>query len=169
MSTPLTYNTELAEAGNSKPVKGAMLKQTTLRAGNEIVVYEESCPADKYLFWGFGYRNKQAGNASHIYAQVKASGNGSATAGDAIKGDLIAVITDSEGRDVLHRYNIGDLETLADAAADPRTERPIMPALAPIAREDQRIQLRIVADEESDGAEIDPSASSARIYHGKLN
>ncbi|WP_410765788.1 hypothetical protein [Haloferax sp. DFSO60] len=168
MPTPLSYNTELAEGGNSRPVKGAMFKQTTLRAGNDIVVYEETCPADKYLFWGFGYRNKQAGNASHIYAQLKASGNGTGTAGDAVQGDLEAVITDSEGRDVLHRYTIGDLETLANAAGDPRTERPIMPALAPIAREDQRIQLRVIADPASDGVEIDPSASSARIYYGKL-
>ncbi|ELZ87492.1 hypothetical protein C453_04039 [Haloferax elongans ATCC BAA-1513] len=169
MATPLVYNTNLANVGNSKPVKGSMLEQTTLRAGNEIVVYEQTCPADKYLFWGFGHQNKQAGNASHIYAQLKATGNGAGSAGDAIKGDLVAVITDSEGRDVHHRYNVGDLETLADAASDPRTERPIMPALAPIAREDQRIQLRVIADPESDGVEVDPSASSARIFYGKLN
>lgn len=169
MVTQLTHDPSLTHAGERKSVKASHMESSTLNAGNGITVFSTSVPADKEYYWGFGGLDRQSGRTANIYADLVASGNGTGTAGDAIQGDLEAVITDSEGRDVKGRYNIMDLETLADFAGSSPTERPLLEVLGPGAREDLHIELQIVADSASDGVEVDPGASSARLYYTELS
>jgi hypothetical protein len=77
---------------------------------------------------------------------------------------VIVAITDSDER-ILAEREIGDVDTLADAAADARTERPMMAALAPYARSDRYVEVRINADSGSDGKSLDPAASSMRLWY----
>jgi hypothetical protein len=153
---------------NPKAVKGSHLEQTTLRAGDDVTVYREKRPDDKIQFWGHGDSNRMNGNSVHKYAELVASGGGAGTAGDAIQGDLIVAITDSDGRIKAER-NIGDLQELADAAADARTERPLMEALAPYAEQGRYMEVIVNADAASDGVEVDPSASNARVWYSETS
>jgi len=168
MSGELTIDPRLANVGNQKPVKGADLANATLNAGNEVTVYSTQVPADKVLFWGYGSNDRQRGRMAYIYAELLANGSGSGADGDALTGDLVAVITDSEQQDVLARYEVGDLDTLADAQADKRTQRPVFPALSPFATEDKHLELRVRADSASDGKVV-ANDSNVRLYHSKAS
>jgi hypothetical protein len=148
--------------GNDQPVKASDMQGATLIQDNEATVFAQSVPSDKLFAWGSGREDRNTGAPAYIYASLVASGDGTGSAGDAVEGDLIATVMDSQAKDVLARYKIGDLETLADAEADNRTERPTFPAVGPAAREDRVIELRVDADAASAGVEIDPAASSAR-------
>lgn len=152
---------------NKKPVKATHLSGETLRADDDVTVYREKRPDDKTQFWGHGGENREVGSTAHKYADLVASGNGTGTAGDQVEADVIVAITDSDGR-ILAERQVGDVATLADAANDPRTERPMMPALAPYAEQGRYMEVIINADSASDGVELDPSASSARLWYSEL-
>src|SRR6056297_2438011 len=121
MSDQLYHDERIADAGNRRPVKSSNLQTATMNAGNEVTIWAKQVPADKSLGHGAGTDNRQVGRNAPTYADLVASGNGAGNDGDSIEGDLVAVITDSEQRDVIARTVIGDLETLADAAGDART------------------------------------------------
>jgi len=154
MSMDLEIDDRLANVGRPQTVKGEDLDNATLREGEEITVFTKTVKADTVLFHGHGSNNRERGQSAHIYAEVLANGNGTGTDGDEIGGTLVAVLFDSEQRDVIARRELGDLGVLADAKADARTERPLFPAMSPYASRDKILAYRIIADSGSDGAEV---------------
>lgn len=153
---------------DKKAVKASHLNQTTLREGDDVTVFRERRPDDKLQWWGHGDEDRQEGSSAFKYAELVASGGGTANAGDAIEGDIIIAITDSDGRILVERQ-AGDVDELTDAANDSRTERPMMPAYAPYLTQGRYREVIINADAASDGAELDPSASSARLWYSETN
>jgi len=167
MPPTLRKNAELANTdANKKSVKGGHLEQTTVREGDDVTLYREKRPDDKLQWVGHGGENRMSGNTAHKFAKLVASGAGTATAGDVLQGDLIVAITDSDGR-ILAERQLGDSQELADAESDARTERPTQPALAPYLTQGRYLEILFNADAESDGAEVDPANSTARIWYSE--
>ncbi|WP_338905236.1 hypothetical protein [Salinibaculum marinum] len=152
--------------GDKRNIVAADLDQDTLKAGTEVTVWSQKVPDDKVLFWGHGRAQREYADA-FVFAELLASGNGTGTAGDELSGELVLAITDSQQRRVLASTVFDTLGELADAKADDRTNRPIMAALAPYAKPGRHIEIRIRAASGSDGKELDPSASSARLYYSE--
>lgn len=162
MAGTLQFHPGLAQRdADKKAIKAAHLDGATLRAGDDVTIYRQKRPDDKTQWFGHGGQNRQSGNTAHKYADLIDG------AGNEIEGDLIAAITDSDGR-VLVERTVGDLDVLRDAANDPRTERPVMPALAPFLKQGRYMELRINADPGSDGVTLDPSASSQRVWYSQV-
>lgn len=169
MSGTLSFHRALANTdGNQKPVKASHLDQTTVRAGDDVTLYRQRVPDDKEQWFGHGGQDRRSGNTAHKYADLVASGNGALTAGDALEGDIIVAITDSDGR-ILHERQVGDVDTLADAATESRTERPTMPAMAPTAPTGRYLEVIFNADPAADGAEVDPGDSSQRLWYTEVD
>jgi len=167
MSVKLSKNAQLAQSESDKQaIKAEHLDQTTVRANDDVTVYRERRPDDKVQWFGHGGENRMSGNVAHKFADLVASGNEAGTAGDQIQGDLLVAITDSDGR-ILAERTVGDLQTLADAAADSRTERPLMPALAPYLKMGRYMEVIVNADQSSDGVEIDPANSNMRLWYSE--
>jgi len=171
MAQKLAQYPDLQQADADKDsVKASEMMQKELRANDDVTVYRERRPDDRVQWWGHGDENRNSGNSAHKYADLVATGNGSgdAAAGDQIEGDVIIAITDSDHR-ILAERKVGDVDDLADAADDRRTERPMMPAYAPYLEQGRYREVIINADEESDGDELDPDASSARLYYSETS
>jgi hypothetical protein len=151
--------------GSKFTVRAGDLEQATL-GQNETTIWAEQVPQDKHAWFGHGPEVRDYAKA-FIYATLVASGNGSLNAGDPIEGELVAAITDSEQRRVLASVTIDDLGELADAETSDRTQRPVMNALGPYAKPGRHLEFRILPASGSVGAEVDPSASSARLYYSK--
>lgn len=171
MSKDLVHDKRARQLGNEGTKKtireGALDNDTVLREDEEVTVYSRQVPADKVYAHGAGTDDRNKGRSAYAYADIRAGGEGTGTAADVVTGDLVAVITDSEQRDVHARYEIGDLQSLSDAQSENRSERPLQPVVVPIAREDQHIELRIIADANSDGVQIDDGtdqATDVRLY-----
>jgi hypothetical protein len=142
----------------------------TLRAGDDVTVHREQVPDDKVTFLGYGGMERLSGKVAYIYADLVASGNGAGTAGDPIKGDLIEVITDSDGRIVNgNERKLGALEDLSAAKADARTERPTHPIGDPGAKPGRFVEYRIVPHDSVDGYELDPAASSGKLFQTRMD
>jgi hypothetical protein len=158
----------LYKAGQKRTVReGDFEADATVREGEECVIYDEQIAQDKVAWFGHGGENRLTEVVKHIYCDLVAAGTGTGVAGDPVKGDLVAVITDSKGRNVLARGEIDDLETLAAAADDSTTERPAMPAMSPWAKPGRRLQFRVFGAAASDGVVIDPAASRALLYYSE--
>lgn len=168
MSKDIVHEPKLAEAGRRKVIKGQDLDTPTLIANNEITIWSAQVNSDTVLYHGYGSRNREVGENAFTYFEALADGTGNGADGDAIEGTLIAVITDSEQQDVLARREIGDLQDLADAQSDARTERPHLPAQGPAAGEDKHLELRIEADSASDGVVL-ANDSNVRYYYGRVS
>jgi|GEM_PF-3112708 len=166
MPRDLTHAPDLAQVGQKFPVLPSNFDAATLVAETEVTVWSKQIPQDKVGWFGAGVTNRDYAEA-FIYAVLKASGNGSGAAGDAIQGELVAAITDSEQRRVLASTTIDALGELADAKASDRTMRPILAALGPYAKPGRHLEFRVVADPSSDGVEIDPSACEGRLYYSQ--
>ena len=165
---------ELVGVGEPKPLNAGDLSNVTLKAGTEVTVYSKQVPNDKLLFWGHGGKNRQAADTRFAFADLVATGAGSGTDGDAILGDLILAITDSDQNRVLASWTLDQLGELADARQDDRTDRPVNYALAPYAKPGRHIEIRIQASAASDGVELDNTEnpgtdSSARLYYTEVN
>jgi hypothetical protein len=128
----------------------------TLQAGEEITVWSTQVPADKAYVWGFGPDNRESGNANFVYAEFLASGSGAGNDGDVVRdADVIVALTDSTQEDTIAKTSLNpDAGDLADAKADPRTERPVFPEHAPGATEDKHLELRLKAQSGADGIQI---------------
>jgi len=152
---------------NSSPqfINGADLDSKTLQSGEWITVWSDQVAADTAQFWGFGPRNRKASDASFAYAQLLASGAGTGTAGDQISGKLRLAIVDSTGDDIRRRI-FGDLDDLADAQSDSRTDRPMMPEVQPAASQDKSLELQVKVAPSQDGVEVDPTASNVKLHYG---
>lgn len=166
----ITHNSDLAQLGSPTPRRVRDWDAATLRADDDVTVFREKIPDDKVAFAGHGGRNKLVGQVAYLYAELLASGNGAGAAGDPIEGELIECITDSDGRIVdNNERTVGDLENLAEAANDARTERPLHSIGTPGAKPGRYIEYRIVPDESVDGYELDPGASSGKLYQTRFD
>jgi len=165
MARQLVHNNDakrITESGTSRTIReGDLTDAAALAEGEERTVWSKQVPANKVFAHGAGSNSRNHGRTAFIHADIKAGGGGTGTAGDAVTGDLVAVVTDSEQRDVHARYEIGDLATLAAAASENRSDRPMQPVTVPIAREDQHLELRIIADSNSDGVQIDDGSTES--------
>ncbi len=167
MSRDLYQNSRLAGRGQKFPVDVAAFDSDTLAQGTEVTVWSKQVPQDKTAWFGAGPSVRDYAEA-FIFLELVASGNGSANSGDVIEGgELVAAVTDSEQKRVLASTTVDSLGELADAKADQRTDRPIMASLAPYATPGRHLEFRIVANTSSDGVEIDPAASSGRLYYSQ--
>lgn len=141
-----------------------------LLEGEEVTVWEsDPVPADKAYVWGYGRDSRDAGDANYVYAEFLADGSGSGTDGDQIRdAKVVVAIVDSTGEDTLAKATLGpDAGQLADAKADPRTERPIFPEHAPGASQDKKLQLRLRAGAAADGKVIGADSDVA-IGFGRI-
>lgn len=145
------------------------LMQNTLVQGNEIVIWEEQVPADKAFVWGSGPDSRQAGSANYSYAEFLANGSGTGTDGNVIRdAEVFLAITDSTGEDTLAKTALTpDAGDLADAKADDRTERPVIPEHKPYASEDRVIQIRLKAGSDADG-KIVGKDSDVHLGYGRV-
>jgi hypothetical protein len=136
-----------------KHIDEADINDRALQAGEEITIWSKQIPADKAYLWGFGQDNREAGDANFVYAEFLADGSGTGPDGNTITdADVVIAITDSTEEDTIAKTTLGpDAGDLADAKADNRTERPILPEHAPGATEDKYIQLRLRARSGADG------------------
>jgi hypothetical protein len=150
--------------GDRRPVRAGDFDAETVKDGVEVPVWNKEVPNDKIAFFGHGPHQRAVAEA-FIDLDLVASGAGAGTAGDPIEGELIAAIVDSEERRVVASVTIEDLDQLRDAQNEERTDRPVMEALDPYAKPGRYIQFRIRSTSNSDGYEIDPSASSGTLYH----
>lgn len=146
-------------------INGSDLDNATLQSGEYITVWSETVSAGTALFWGFGPENRQAADASFAYAELLANGNGTGSDGDEIHGKVRLTVTDATGDDI-RRRTYGDLSDLADAQADDRTERPMMPELQPAASQDKRLELQVKVDSDQDGVEVG-SDSNVKLHYGE--
>ncbi|SFH07472.1 hypothetical protein SAMN04488063_0097 [Halopelagius inordinatus] len=170
----LEYTPGLIDTGNARPLNADDLDAETLKADTEVTVYSKEVANDKLLFWGAGGKNRQSADTKFMFADLVASGAGTGTAGDPIRGELLAAITDSDQNRVLEWVSLGDLSELSDARNDDRTDRPVMYALAPYAKPGRHIELRVRASSSSDGVEVDNTenpgtASSARFWYSEVS
>lgn len=150
---------------DKKRVTEGDLTSATLRAGNEITIYADKVPADKVYHWGYGFNNKESGQTSYVYADIK---DDSSSPVD-IKGQLVLAITDSTQEDVLAKRYFESLGDLRAALNDKRTERPTMAEMQPAASQDRHLELRIVADAASDGKTVGPSNSDVKLNYGTVS
>lgn len=168
------FDPRLVDVGDPKPLNADDLQNVTVKAGTEVTIYSKQVPNDKLLFWGSGGKNRRGADTKFTFADLVATGSGAGNDGDAITGDLIVAITDSDQNRVLASYTLGDLGELADARQDARTERPVNFALAPYAKPGRYIELRVQAKASSDGYELDNTEapgtdSSARFWYSEVN
>ncbi|RYJ12750.1 hypothetical protein ELS19_01370 [Halogeometricum borinquense] len=154
--------------GQKRSVVASELDQVTLTAGQENTIWAKKVAQDKALFAGHGPEVRDYAKA-FIHSKLVASGNGAGTAGDVIDGDLIVAITDSEQRRVIASYVIGNLGDLADALTSDRTDRPVMAAIAPYAKPGRHLEFRVFPSPGSDGLELDPAESDARLYYSEVS
>lgn len=136
----------------------------TLRQGEFVPCLSKRVPKDTVLAVGFGTDERNSGRSAFGYVNVVASGDGTGAAGDLCTGILWYRIRDTRNRRTKEDTPTGDVADLADAEEDSRTERPMQPVMEPAGRPDQFVQMGIVADANSDGYVVDPSASSVRQY-----
>ena len=163
----LSYNSNLAGAGSKETIRAGDLDQDTLKQDTEVTVYQHPVADDQRLYHGYGVRDSRYATG-FVGLDLVASGNGAGAVGDAIQGDVILAITDSEGKRVLSSVTFESLEELRDSLAESRSERRVEPAMAPFARPGRNLEIRVDADAASDGVEIDPDASSGKLYYGKI-
>lgn len=165
MSRNLYPRYQHGAAVNTQRIDESELINARLVAGNEIVVWSKQVPADKRYVWGSGRNNRDAGDANHIYAEFLADGSGAGTDGDVIRdAEVYLAITDSTGENTLAKTSLTpDAGDLKDAKADNRTERPLLPEMAPFASEDRLIQLRLKAGSAADGVVV---ANDSDIHLG---
>jgi len=162
----LAYDQRLAQLdANEKPITIDHLDNDTVKAGAEVTIYSKKVPQDKIMWHGAGGKNRDSADASPMHCKLLADGTGTGTDGDVIEGELIAVISDSDGR-ALYTRTLGDLGTLAEYAAENPTERPLQYALAPYATPGRNVELRVNAASGSDGAKI-ADDSDVRLWRSE--
>lgn len=171
MPRQLVEDPRAAGLGNKKTIRAGDLDQDTVKAGTEVTVWSRSVNDDQLLYHGFGPSRRSAASG-FVYLDLVATGNeAAASAGDPIRGDVVLAVTDSEGDRVLAAVTFESLEELRDSANDERTERVIeaaMSAEGDLAGSGRNLEVRIEADDTSDGYEIDPDASTGKLYYGKV-
>jgi hypothetical protein len=141
-----------------------------LQAGQEITIWSKQVPADKGYVWGYGPDNREAGDANYVYAEFLADGGGTGTDGNTITdADVVLAVTDSTQEDTIAKRSLGpSAGDLADAKADNRTERPLLPELYKGAGEDRHLELRLRARSGADGKQVGTD-SDVHLGYGEVN
>jgi len=140
-----------------------------LQPGQEITIWSIQVPADKAYVWGYGPDTREAGDANYVYAEFLASGAGAGNDGDVIRdADVVVAVTDSTQEDTLAKRTLGpDAGDLADAKADDRTERPLLPELYKGGREDRHLELRLRARSGAAGVQV-AEDSDVHLGYGRV-
>lgn len=159
MTPGLSPEPDLFRAGDRKTVRSSDLLEADLRESNRITIFEKQLPDDKVGWWGHGGYEGDNARTSFVSGDIV-----NKAAGDSIDGELYVVITDSDG-DPLARRSFSDLESLREAAAEARTDRPAMPAMSPVAQPARYLTLELEAAAGDDGSTIDPSASDFKMFY----
>ena len=159
MVKKLTVKRELSGAGDRKTIRASALNGESLRAGNDITVWRKQVPSDKVFWFGHGGNSRTSGNTVHVKGDIV-----NVASGASIDGELVLAVTDSDGVPLAKR-TFSDLESLREAIPEDRSNRPMMPAMGPVAGSDRYVEVRINADSTSDGDEIDPDASELKLFH----
>lgn len=151
---------------NSSPqfINGQDLDNATLQSGEYITIWSDEVKAGTLQFWGFGPRNREASDASFAYAELLANGTGTGTDDNQISGKVRLSVTDATGDDIRRRV-YGDLDDLADAKSDSRTDRPMMPEVQPAASQDKSLELQVKVDSAQDGVVVG-SDSNVKMHYG---
>lgn len=153
------------DQGQHVTVTSGDLKQVEL-GENDTTIYADEIPQDKRLHHGHGGEERDHARAKFWKMELVASGNGAGTAGDVIDaGDLIGVITDSKQRRVEVDGRLESIGELQEAVTDDRTDRPMVPAQAPRGSPGKFLEYRVDVPAKYVGYEVDPAASTARLYH----
>jgi len=167
MSNQLYYDPRLVNQGSKEAIRAGDMDQDTLKQDTEVTVFSETVADDQVLYHGYGAQQRDRAEA-FVGLDLVASGNGAGSAGDEITGDVVLALTDSQQKRVLASQTFEDLDELRDSLAETRSDRVVEPALAPFARAGRVLEVRIEADANSDGVEIDPDASSGKLYYGEI-
>jgi hypothetical protein len=145
-------------------INGADLDNATLQSGEWIEIWSSTVQAGTVQFWGFGPNNREHSDASFSYMELLADGSGTGNDGDQISGKVRLTVKDATGDDI-RRREYGDLDDLADAKADNRTERPMMPEVQPAASQDKSLSLQVKVASGDDG-EVVASDSNVKFHYG---
>jgi hypothetical protein len=156
----------LSPVSSPETINGSDLDNTTLQSGEWIEIWSATVSAGTALFWGFGPQNSERADASFAYMELLASGSGTGTDGDQISGTTRLAVKDATGDDI-RRRKFGDLDDLADAKSDSRTERPMMPEVQPAASQDKRLSLQVKVASSQDGVEV-ASDSNVKFHYGQF-
>lgn len=169
MSRDLLPRNQFGPQVSPKQIDEANFNDRALQAGEEITIWSIQVPADKAYVWGYGRNSRDAGDANYVFAEFLESGSGSGTDGNVVRdAEVVVAITDSTEEDTLAKTTLGpDAGDLADAKADPRTERPIFSEHAPGATEDKFLQLRLRARSGADGVVVG-NDSDVHIGYGTV-
>lgn len=171
MPAQLVYTEQAAGLGSKETIRASDLDQDTVKGGTEVTVFQEPVNDDQLLYHGFGVRAREFAEA-FVGLDLVATGNeAAAAAGDPIQGDVVLAVTNSEGDRVLASTTFESLEELRDSLNESRSDRVVEPAHTAegdLAGSGRNLEIRIEADAASDGYEIDPSASSGKLYYGKV-
>lgn len=157
-------NRYLSPSSSPQFINGQDLDNVTLQSGEWITIWSDEVKAGTLQFWGFGPRNRDASDASFAYCELLADGTGTGADGDAISGKVRLAVQDATGDDIRRRV-YGDLDDLADAKDDSRTDRPMMPEVQPAASQDKSLALQVKVADGDDG-EVVASDSNVKLHYG---
>lgn len=160
----VTYPALFNVGSNKRKIRASALDQDTLKADTEVTVWAEQIQENEIGFFGHGPSEREYAEA-FTWLDLVASGNGSGAAGDNLTGDVVLAITDSRQKRVIKSVVFDSLGELRDAKAEKRTARPVMAAMAPYAESGRHLEIRLMADSNSDGKEVDPENSGGHLYH----
>jgi hypothetical protein len=167
MPAELTTYPDFFGAGDKEPIPAGEFDQDTLKAGSPVTLWAKQVGQDQSLFFGHGPADREYAKA-FVGLDLVASGAGTGTAGDALQGKVVLAITDSDQRHVLAQTTLDTIAQLRDSLGEKRTSRIIMAAMAPYAKPGRHVEIRVVADPASDGAEVDPTASGGNLYYTRV-
>lgn len=155
MSRNLLPNYQFGTRVDPRHIDESNLSGRALQQGEEITVWtSDAVPADKAYLWGYGpQEGNTTGNLNYTYAEFLADGTGTGSDGNVIRdADVVIAVVDSTEEDTIAKTTLGPgAGELADAKADDRTERPVLPEQSPAVSEDKHIQLRLRAGSGADG------------------
>jgi hypothetical protein len=170
MPRTLVEDRTLYSKGSKEPIAAGDLEKTTIPAGRETTVWAKQVGQDQLLWHGNGPEQREFATAFiGLDLVATGNGNGDGTDGDAIQGDVILAITDSDQRRVLASVTLDTLAQLRDALDESRTDRIVEAALGPYAKPGRHLEVRIDGNASSDGYELDPVDSTGNLYYTRLS
>jgi hypothetical protein len=153
-----------AGVGSKETIRATEFDGATLAAGEEITVYRQSVAQDQLLYHGYGVRERDFAEAFVGLDIVDSAGN-------PVQGDVVLAVENSEGDRTLASTTFESLEELRDSLNETRSDRVVEAAMTAdgnLAGPGRQLVIYIDADADSDGVTIDPSASSGKLYYGKV-
>lgn len=163
MSRKLKKRTRKGFDADKNIITAEDLSEETLRAGNEITVWDQRCPADRQIGHGFGPANGELAEA-FVEGDLVATGNGTGTDGDPVDAEIIVALTDSVQENVLARRTITDTGDLRDMTGESRNDRLVLSEMIPRASQDKYLEIRLKARPGSDGVELDAGATTDSTF-----